>query len=339
MKVEEAILAACQRGELPASCRLVVGFSGGPDSSALLHALASLGRWSLLAVHVDHGLQVESAAHAATAQRMAERWGVPHELVCLRGLKPGELAAREARHEALAACARKLSAHAIVLAHHADDQLETLIFRLVRGSGSTGLSGMQAFETGPAGSSIARPLLGITRLEIDTYCQAHGIEPLFDPTNADPEHASRNRIRHRVVPVLQELNPRAAMAAGRTAAILADEDAALEVAADQALASLRDGEGRLDARGLVAQPRALARRILRRLVPAAGFEQIEALLGFVRKNTPGHTHLMDGRLLARASGKVWVCSLAEGATDLPGAVECRHCLTRARRDPSMEREI
>ena len=127
--------------------------------------------------------------------------------------------------------------------------------------------------------------------------------------------------------------------AGRAAAILADEDAALEAMAEQALVTLRDPEGRLDARGLVAQPRALARRILRQLVPGAGFEQTEALLGFARRTAPGHTHLMDGRLLVRAAGKIWVGSLAEGAQGLPGAVECRYCLTRARPDPSMDTEI
>ncbi len=339
MKVEEAILAACQRGELPVSCRLVVGFSGGPDSSALVHGLAKIGRWSLLAAHVDHGLHREAAAHATAAQGLAGRWGVPFELVRLRGLKSGEQAAREARHEALAGIARRLAAHAIALAHHADDQLETLILRLVRGSGSSGLAGMQTLEMGPAGVLIARPLLGIPRLEIDTYCHAHGIEPLFDPTNADPEHASRNRIRHRVVPVLRELNPRAARAAERTARILADEDAALEAMAEQALIGLRDPEGRLDARDLVAQPRALARRILRRLVPTADFEQTEALLGFARKTAPGHTHLRDGRLLVRSSGKLWVGSPDDGAHGVPGAGECRYCLTRARPDPSMDTEI
>lgn len=337
--VDDAILAACQAGRMPESGKLAVGFSGGPDSCALLHAMARLARWQLVAVHVDHGLRAGSRREASLAADLARGWQVACVVERLEGIARGEEAARIARHQALARIATRSGAATIALAHHADDQLETLLLRLVRGAGTRGLGAMRPFDTGPAGVPIARPLLEITRQEIEAYCQEHGIVALEDPTNADPTHASRNLLRHRVVPALRELNPRAAQAAARTAELLSEDEALLSQIASQALAEATDSRGRIQAARLAQAPRAIARRMLRQLLPDLDFEQTEAVLAFASGSHPAHTHLPGGRRLARKSGRIWVEREGAPGQDLPGSAECRHCLTRARLDPSMDLEM
>lgn len=258
---------------------------------------------------------------------------VPILVTTLQDLSPGEAAARDARHAALARAARESGAAAIALGHTLDDQFETLLLRLIRGAGTRGMSAMRDSEMGPAGVCLVRPLLGVTRQAIDAYVRDQGLEPLEDPTNADPAFADRNRIRHDVVPVLRELNPRVADAANRTARILADDDEALEaVTAVEWDRIVRSGTNpALPLTDFNLLPLAIRRRLVRRLSPGLDFAQVDQVIGFAKGQRPAHAHLPGGLLAVRQEKSLWIANEPP-----PNFSECRICLTRGRALPSME---
>ncbi|MBI6545613.1 MAG: tRNA lysidine(34) synthetase TilS [Cyanobacteria bacterium NC_groundwater_1444_Ag_S-0.65um_54_12] len=335
------MMAAWQQGHLPPAGQiLLVGFSGGPDSSALLHALTRAGNWSLVALHIDHGLRAGSANEAEYACQLANRWQVPCHVVRLAEPAVGETAARKARHLELAAMARQINAAAIALGHNADDQLETMLLNLIRGAGLTGLSGMQFAESGPAGINLVRPLLGVTRQAIEAYLHQSGIQPLLDPTNEDPAYTKRNRLRLEVLPVLRSLNPRVAKIANRTARILARDEAALETATDQAFAQLWQQQRRSFRRAdFNSQPISLRYRMLRRIAPELSFAQAEQLLGFAGGQAPAHTHLLGKVVAIRSGGELKFRKAGDDPMDYPGHLECRICLTRQLPISSMGRDL
>lgn len=193
---------------LPGGGRWVVGFSGGADSTALLHALAALDGFGreLLAVHVHHGLQTQADAWAEFCAATAAELGVPFRLehVCVTPSGQGlEAAAREARYAALAACMER--GDVLLTAHHRGDQAETLLLQLLRGAGPAGLAAMP--ELAPFDSGWhARPLLNQTREALRAYLRARQLRWIDDPSN-DELTANRNYLRHRVMPQLQERWP------------------------------------------------------------------------------------------------------------------------------------
>ena len=212
-----------------------MSYSGGLDSSAMLHAMAATGI-RCRAVHVDHGLHEHSAQWAASCIERCHALGVPIEVLRVdvdrsqgKGL---EAAARDARYTAIAA---NLSpGETLFVAHHADDQAETVLQRLLRGSGAGGLAGMR--EKRPLGAGwLVRPWLAVSRSDIAAYAAAHGIERFDDPSNADTRH-DRNFLRHCVLPHIRERWPRANDAIGlsaswlRGAQAVLDERVALELA-------------------------------------------------------------------------------------------------------------
>lgn len=225
-----------------AARRYRVAFSGGLDSTVLLCALAQLRSrlpgGALAAVHVDHGLHPDAARWAAACAARCDALGVPLELLhvdgrAARGESP-EAAARDVRYRAL----RALLAPGEVLltAHHADDQLETVLIQLLRGAGVAGLAAMPA-EAGCGAGLHRRPLLGFARAMLREWARAQGIAGwLEDPANDDPRF-SRNHLRRAVLPALRAHWPAAAAAASRSArhcaeaARLLDELAALDAAA------------------------------------------------------------------------------------------------------------
>ncbi len=183
------MLARCCFGD---ATTLTCAVSGGADSLALL-VLASATGARVHVIHVDHGLRPGSAAEAGVVQRAAARYGATFESVSVR-VEPGpnlEARARDARYSVLPADA--------LTGHTADDQAETVLLALLRGSAWPGLSGMTP--------SPRRPLLGLRRAETRELCEAVGLEPLQDPTNVDPAHL-RNRVRHELLPLLAELADR-----------------------------------------------------------------------------------------------------------------------------------
>lgn len=221
---------------LPPGATVVVGVSGGADSLALLHLLVSLRAdfgWSLHAATFDHGLRgAAGAADAAFVARTGAAWHVP----VTRGAAdpadipaPGssgiEAWARAARYDFLAGVARAVGAGYVAVGHHAGDQAETVLLHLLRGSGLRGLGGMPPSTTlpGHADLILARPLLTVSRADIDAYCREHDLQPRHDPTNTDPTFL-RNRLRHDIIPRLSTINPRLEDRLGRLAQLARLDD-------------------------------------------------------------------------------------------------------------------
>lgn len=250
---------------VPPGGTLVLAVSGGPDSLALLHALCALRAElaaSLHVAHLDHTLRgAESAAEAAFVAETARAWGVPAtidsaDVRALARTRRANLydAARAARYAFLARVAQRCGAHAVATAHHADDQAETVLAHLLRGAGPAGLAGMPPVAPwaawAPGGGEDAaplliRPLLAVTRAEIEAYCAASGLVPRRDPTNDDRRY-TRARIRHDLLPMLIEYNPRIVEALGRTAEACAAEHAFVEDALGAAWPALaREESGAL----------------------------------------------------------------------------------------------
>nr|WP_233171978.1 tRNA lysidine(34) synthetase TilS [Dyella sp. ASV21] len=191
---------------------LCVAYSGGPDSTALLHALASLPEAQergLRALHIDHGLHVDSHTWAEHCRRLAGEWQVPClvmrvEVDHARGYGL-EAAAREARYRAFALSLR--DGEHLLLGHHRDDQAETVLLKLLRGAGPDGLGGMRAQR--PLGrGALWRPLLDLSRQQLRSYVEQHGLPCIDDPSNAD-SRLSRNFLRHDILPRLSQHWPHA----------------------------------------------------------------------------------------------------------------------------------
>ncbi|MFW5815397.1 MAG: tRNA lysidine(34) synthetase TilS [Wenzhouxiangella sp.] len=246
----------------PGSGAIIVAFSGGPDSACLLHQLAAArsGR-PVRAVHVDHGLDQGSARRADHATEMAAAMGIPCRIERVQVRRSGsiEANARRARYAALSDHVG--SGDVLVTAHHADDVAETVLLRLLRGSGPGGLGGIPTHRRFGAGHLI-RPLLGWRREDIKTYLDAHRLRGLQDPAN-NLVSLDRNFLRHEIMPLLREHFPGCVQAFARTAGL---NRAAGEVLAELARLDLEQAEQpggclRLDVlRGLAPFRRAEALR-------------------------------------------------------------------------------
>jgi tRNA(Ile)-lysidine synthase len=246
---------------------VLVALSGGPDSLALAAATAFEAPRAQLragAIIVDHGLQPGSAEVAAGAAEQARALGLDPVLV--RAVEVGtdggpEAAARAARYAALDAAAEETGATVVLLGHTMDDQAETVLLGLARGSGPTSLHGMAA-----ASGVYRRPLLGIRRATTRQFCEHSGLDPWIDPQNSDAEFA-RVRVRETVLPMLeQELGPGVAEALARTADQLREDSDALDHFADELaeeLADLAESGISLPVRALVSNPPALRQRLIR----------------------------------------------------------------------------
>ncbi len=246
---------------------VLVALSGGPDSLALAAATAFEAPRAGLgagAVIVDHGLQPGSADAAAHAARTATDLGLAPVLVrtVTVGTDGGpEAAARTARYAALEAAARETGAVAVLLGHTLDDQAETVLLGLARGSGAASIRGME-----PHNGLYLRPLLGIRRSTTEQFCADSGLEPWIDPQNADPSF-TRVRVRTAVLPVLErELGPGIPEALARTAEQLREDAAALDHFAEEIaedLAEHTEAGISLPAKALEVQPAALRQRLIR----------------------------------------------------------------------------
>ena len=290
------VRAALERWPAPAgAARVTVAFSGGVDSTVLLAALARLRLTSALrAVHVDHGLHADSARWSEHCAAVASELGVEYASVRVaveRAARSGlEAAARTARYRALADL--MLSGEVLLTAHHGDDQLETVLLRLVRGTGVRGLRGIRDHEPfGPG--RLARPLLGCTRAEILATARAWSLRWLEDPANENLAH-DRNFLRAAVVPRLLERWPAAARSAQRLAEQMADAERILEEVAASDAAAVDDPRREPRAAFEPLEP-ARQRNLLRHLLRRGGFEppsaqKIEelrnALLGARPDSTP-----------------------------------------------------
>ncbi len=281
---------------------VVVACSGGADSLALLAATVFEGAresWQVIGATVDHGLQEESAEHADRVVAQMREFGVAESVTArVRVEAPGigpEAAAREARYAVLAQIAERFSARAVLLGHTLDDQAETVLLGLARGSGGRSLQGMRrSFEV------YRRPLLDVPRADTETACLVQGIEFWSDPHN-DEARFSRVRVRTKVLPLLeQELGPGVAATLGRTADLLRADTAYLDSVAASALESVRAGDA-LSVAVLEPMADAIRSRVLRLAAMEAGVPSAELF----------HTHVVElDRLVTDWHGQKWV--------DLPG---------------------
>lgn len=245
---------------------LAVAFSGGVDSTALLHALAALPRArsrGLRALHVDHRLQADSHAWAKHCEQVCAALGLPCMVLVVEVGRSGSLeaAAREARYAALTAALQ--DDEVLVLAQHRDDRNETLLLRLMRGAGTAALTGMAAWRR-HGEHRLWRPLLDVPRRELEAWVGSLAIPTIDDPSNADLRF-SRNFVRHRLLPLLREHWPQADRSLAASAALLADDAELIDLLAARALAECR-GVDPLTLRiaALRQQPAALQRHLLRR---------------------------------------------------------------------------
>jgi len=260
---------------LASAPRLWVAYSGGLDSHVLLHACAVLrGRLDgeLRAVHLDHGLHADSLGWAGHCRGVCEAMAVPLTVRRLRiDAGPGdslEAVARAARYAVLAALLGP--DEAVATAQHRDDQAETLLLALLRGSGVHGLAAMPARSALGAGR-LLRPLLGFGRADLRAYALRHGLEWVDDPSNADTG-LDRNFLRHRVLPALGERWPSAARTLARSAAHCAEAAELIDAAADERLAALGGARPETLSVGAVRRLEpALARSVLRRWLVKRGF--------------------------------------------------------------------
>ncbi len=239
-----------------------VAFSGGLDSSVLLHALSCIEHdGALRAIHVDHGLHADAAAWADHCVRTATRWKLPIDVVqvqigvCNQGL---ESAAREARYRVFHEQLREREV--LFTAHHQQDQLETVLLRLLRGSGPGGLAGIRGQRPFASGL-LVRPLLDVPRDEIIAYARTQGLEWVEDPSNADPG-PDRNYLRHHVLPALRVRWPAVARTGTRAARLCADADELLSEFAAQDAAQAIDRD-RLDLQVLAGLSRLRRLNLLR----------------------------------------------------------------------------
>lgn len=274
---------------LPATAPLCVGLSGGADSVALLAMLSALP--PVFAVHVHHGIRGEEADRdEAFCRRLCRDLHVPLTVLHIdapilakeRGVSL-ETAARDGRYAAITEHMKKAGIPLLVTAHHADDQLETMLQHLLRGSGLSGLCGIPACRPLGDGLLVARPLLTVTRKALRAYLADVKLSFVEDSTNADP-CCTRNRLRLEVAPVLEELYGGGAKNAARCAAILAEDEAYLQSLAADFLQKEGD-EPSLAA--LAALPRPIFARVMQQWLPTCPEQvHVDALADFCREAEP-----------------------------------------------------
>lgn len=296
-----------------------VAFSGGLDSSVLVHLLADWARRENLppisAIHVHHGLQAAADAWPEHCARVCEQLGIALDVVRVQ-VAPGpslEQAARSARYAAFGESLQQ--GEVLLSAQHRDDQAETLLFRLLRGAGVRGLAAMPASR--PLGQgSLVRPLLDCSRAELQAYAQGHGIAWIEDPSNAD-ERLSRNFLRRRVMPVLAERWPQASITLARSASHLSEAQQLLEELAEMDLAAARGVSAcpwlplpSLDLSAVSALSDARQRNLLRHwLAPLTRMPDSDHWAGWCDLRDAGLDaapiwKLADGEL-HRADGRLW----------------------------------
>ncbi len=292
--------------DLTADDGIIVALSGGADSVSLLAALDQLRRdgglpqeLSLLAAHVNHGLRGEEADRdEAFVRNLCERRGIPLEVLSVNVAEQAlkgegiEAAGRRIRYGFFRRLQQRYGYRYIATAHNADDQLETVLLNLTRGSGLQGLCGIP-----PVRDGIIRPLLGCSREEIEAYCADNGLAYVQDSTNTDTAYR-RNLLRHKVLPVLKEINPQLGAASIRLTESLREDEARLSRLTRDLLQNAARPDGQYDRGVLLCSPPALLRRALKLVMENAGGDPEER-----------HVQLLESALRA-----------GDGAVQIPGEV-------------------
>jgi tRNA(Ile)-lysidine synthase len=282
MPLQESVRALLKQAgllESSAAAKIIVGVSGGPDSLALLHALSQIcPPPSLVVAHLHHGLRPEAGADARLVAETAAAWNIACHVervdVAALARQQGwtlEEAGRKARYHFFARLAAQVGAGAVAVAHNADDQAETVLMHLLRGSGLTGLRGMRPLGHVPdaPGLILLRPLLDISRAEIEAYCRQHNLRPHEDHSNLDPSFL-RNRLRHELLPLLAGYNPQIKSHLQHLATVVAADDELLDTLLQQQWPDVIEESATewliLDRQSWLALPLSLRRRSLRRAI-------------------------------------------------------------------------
>ena len=289
---------------------MVVACSGGADSLGLL-VLAHATGLEPIAVHVDHGLRADSADDAQVVAHAASRLGVAWQTVRVH-VEPGgnlEARARDARYRALAVAREQTGASAILVAHTADDQAETVLINLMRGSGTAGLAGMARRQ-----GNVVRPLLHLRRADVRAVVERAGLPIAEDPSNAD-RRWQRAWIRHDVLPMLERGAKRDLVPIlVRQAEIFRAESDLLDGLGDALIERAVDPEqdSALVARVLADAPLPIARRAIRRWLgpPPPSADDVERVLAVVRCECV-RTQLAGGTTVQRSSGRISVVASKE----------------------------
>ena len=311
--MEKAVAAAFERQD----GRILVAVSGGVDSLALLVVAAGVAGARMGVASLDHGLRPEGSAEVERVRELVRSLGLPFHTECL-GLQPGpgaEARARVARYAALDRIAREHGYDAIATAHTADDQAETLLMRLARGSALRGAAAIRA-----DGPRLLRPLLGVRRAQTEALVAAAGLDPVRDPTNEDPG-LFRTRIRHHVLPVLrQAAGPSVVERLARFARSAAEDEELLAGYAAHALERVRDAAG-LDAVAVRALPWPIRGRVLRAWLEELGQPISDRLLREVAAaiDRGGRTGLPGRGVLATEGG--WIRVLPRDSAVAPPSRE------------------
>lgn len=305
-------------------CRILAALSGGADSVAmtlLLHDLAERNGFTLCAAHVNHQIRADEAERDAEFCRaFCEARSIPFRLMVgdarqvAATRKQGlEEAARTMRYELLQAAADVLHADWIATAHTADDQLETVLLNLTRGSAARGLSGIP-----PVNGRILRPILPLERVDTETIVQLAGTGYVTDSTNASNVYA-RNRLRNQVIPILRSLNKNVARNALENGIILREEDQCLAEMTVEALQSVQNGD-RLSVSGVQNLPQAIRGRAVRLWAENAGLKldrkKTAAILALLTSKCPSaFCELSDGKICRRIYGELAIETASEPTAD------------------------
>jgi len=293
---------------------LGLAVSGGPDSLALLLLAKAAMRERIAVATVDHGLRPESASEAAMVAELCAAYGIPHEILKVK-VPAGNVQdkARMARYRALAQWLERRGLAALATAHHADDQAETLIMRLNRGSGVAGLAGVRAIGKVPGTDfPLLRPLIGWRRAELAEIVTASGLEPVRDPSNEDPRF-DRARIRE----ALKEADWLDVAGVAASAGHLADAEGVIQWAVQREWAeAVKVGEGEI-AYTPVAPPM-IRLRILAKAISLLGVEpRLGAVARLVQRLQNGKDATLGG-VVARVDKGVWILR-REPPRRVPGA--------------------
>jgi tRNA(Ile)-lysidine synthase len=338
------VLATIRRRSLfPDGAKVVAAVSGGSDSVALAYLLAELSasrHLQLVGVaHVNHRLRgADSDRDAAFCARVASDCGVPLDVeeceVAVVAARPGrslEEAAREARYASLERARARCGAEVVAVGHTRDDQAETVLMRLARGAGPRGLTAIL-----PRRGQVVRPLLDLRRADLTAYLETAGRAWVVDGSNED-RGRTRNRLRHDVIPGLVAAEGEGVVdALARTADIARADEALLAALAAAALGRVVSGDGlpvRVDAAGLAAEPLALRRRVLQRLLRdvsgrVPSFEAVESAVRFLERRRPGSLDLPGARVELSAAAGVLINRASRDQPDAPGdAASWRYRLT------------
>jgi tRNA(Ile)-lysidine synthase len=304
---------------LSSGARYLIGVSGGRDSVALLHWLVECGYSKLIVCHLNHRLRGRSSrADAIFVQKLAAKYAVDLALgaidvraLAVRTKQSIETAARDARYKFFAQVAKRRRCRTIFLGHHADDLVETFLINLFRGAGPGGLSAMRGVSVRKIDNvklQIVRPLLGVSREQIDDYVREHRLKFREDASNKNLAPL-RNRIRHRIIPEIEkQLGRNVRGTIRRAATIAAEEENFFEALLPDKLSKLTA----LAVKPLRAMPIAVQRRMLHewlraRDVPDLSFDLIERVRALLDlSNRAAKTNLPQDRHVRRRAGQIFI---------------------------------